>query len=255
MLLAEYKDSRIRYFWQEGSGSPANPRNQGIYKARGVWVAFLDSDDVWYPEKLESVYDEIQDRSETDVICHNERMFDQTNQKFHKITHVRKTNDMYKSMLLEGNCLSPSATSIRKSFLKGKELFFNESPDFAIVEDYDLWLRLAKNGAVIKYIDKTLGDYVVDGGNMIGNWDRFITNLEKLYKHHAFVVQDFEPEKNKIYNWLIAKIHFMRLKQALKGKQFIEALNEFIQTLRTSPTLLPRRILSKLFLALGQARS
>ena len=200
LILENYNDSRIYYFWQKGSGSPANPRNQGIRKARGVWVSFLDSDDLWYPEKLESVYEKIQFQSqlETDVICHNERMCDQMNQKLHKISHVRVASDMYKSMLLEGNCLSPSATTIRRSFLTEKGLFFNESPDFAIVEDYDMWLRLAKNGAVITFIDKTLGDYVVDGGNMIGDLDRFITNLENLYKYHAYVVQDFEPKKDKI---------------------------------------------------------
>ena len=176
-------------------------------KQEGGRIAFLDSDDVWYPEKLESVYDEIQSESKIDVICHNERMFDQTNQKFHNISHIRKADDLYKSMLLEGNCLSPSSTTIRKSFLIEKEMFFNEAPDFAIVEDYDLWLRLAKNGAVITFIDKTLGDYVVDGGNMIGDWQRFIANLEKLYEHHAFVVQDFEPNKDKVYNQLIAIIH------------------------------------------------
>ena len=64
IILTEYEDARIRYFWQKGSGSPAHPRNQGIRKARGAWVAFLDSDDVWYPEKLDNVYNQIQDQSE-----------------------------------------------------------------------------------------------------------------------------------------------------------------------------------------------
>ena len=252
MILAEYEDYRIRYFWQEGSGSPANPRNQGIRKAQGDWVAFLDSDDVWYPEKLESVYDKIQSQPETDVICHNERFCDQINQKTHKISHVRKTKDLYKSMLLEGNCLSPSATTIRKSFLTEKELIFNESPDFAIVEDYDLWLRLAKNGAVITFIDKTLGDYVVDGGNMIGDWQRYIKNLEKLYEYHAFVVQGFETEKDKIYNQLIAKIHFQRLKKAIKRKKYSEVIHEISQTFSKSPTLLPKKLISKITIALSQ---
>lgn len=105
-----------------------------------------------------------------------------------------KTDHIYRSLLLRWNCLSPSATTIRKSFLTEKELFFNESPEFAIVEDYDLWLHLAKNGAVFAFIDKTLGDYVVDDANIYGDWNRYINNLENLYEHHAFDVQDFEPD-------------------------------------------------------------
>ena len=70
MILEKYRDFRIRYFWQEGSGSPANPRNQGILKARGDWVSFLDSDDVWYPEKLISSI-EILERGK-DLVCHAE---------------------------------------------------------------------------------------------------------------------------------------------------------------------------------------
>jgi len=254
MIIEKYRDSRIHYFWQEGSGSPANPRNQGIHKAQGDWVAFLDSDDVWHPEKLESVYDKIQTKPEADVICHNERMHDQLNNKFHEISHVRIANDIYKSMLMEGNCLSPSATSIRRSVLIDNDLYFNEAPEFAIVEDYDLWLRLAKNGAMIVFINKTLTDYVVDGGNMIDDWVKYINNLEHLYKYHSFTVQDFEPNKKKLHNILQAKIHFYRFKKTLQGKMYSELICELSQSLYKSPLLIPKKIISKIKSAIGQVR-
>lgn len=244
-ILDEFDDSRIRYFWQEGSGSPANPRNQGIIKSRGVWISFLDSDDKWYPEKLESVYDKIQVSSNADVICHDERMVNTTYQKTKHISHSRKSNDMYKSMLLDGNFLSPSATSIRKSFLSKNELFFNESSDFAIVEDYDLWLHLAKNGAVITFIKRTLSDYVVDGGNMISDLHRYINNLGNLYKHHAYYVQEFEPKIDRLYDVLKAKILYLKLQQDLERKNYFKVFIQFIKILRTSITFFPRAALSK----------
>jgi len=111
-----------------------------------------------------------------------------------------------------------------------------------------------KNGAVIDFIDKTLGDYVVDGSNMINDWQRYINNLENLYEYHAFVVQDFEPEKDKIFNQLIAKIHFQQLKKAVKERKCLEAINEFIKTSKKSPTFLPGKILYKILLTIGTLR-
>ncbi len=51
-LLAENFGNRIRYFWQPNQGASV-ARNKGIEEARGEWIAFLDSDDRWEPDKLE----------------------------------------------------------------------------------------------------------------------------------------------------------------------------------------------------------
>ena len=47
------KDKRIKYIWQENSGAPAKPRNTGIKNSQGEYIALLDHDDEWLPEKLE----------------------------------------------------------------------------------------------------------------------------------------------------------------------------------------------------------
>src|SRR5262245_1813867 len=47
-------DSRVRWIAGPHAGCPAVPRNRGIAASKGDWIAFLDSDDAWLPEKLEA---------------------------------------------------------------------------------------------------------------------------------------------------------------------------------------------------------
>src|SRR3990170_3250837 len=51
-VVQRFDDPRIRYFYQKDSGLPANSRNVGINMSRGEWIALLDSDDIWLPNKL-----------------------------------------------------------------------------------------------------------------------------------------------------------------------------------------------------------
>lgn len=53
MVVAVYTDSRIRYLKNEKNSGAAVSRNRALQEARGRWIAFLDSDDLWLPEKLE----------------------------------------------------------------------------------------------------------------------------------------------------------------------------------------------------------
>lgn len=51
-IINQFKDSRIKKFQIKNNGIVAISRNVGIKMANGTWVAFLDSDDIWFPEKF-----------------------------------------------------------------------------------------------------------------------------------------------------------------------------------------------------------
>lgn len=52
-VVAKFTDKRIRYFKNEKNSGAALSRNRALREARGEWIAFLDSDDLWNPDKLE----------------------------------------------------------------------------------------------------------------------------------------------------------------------------------------------------------
>lgn len=52
-IVASVKDERIKYFYNEKNSGAAVSRNRALREAKGRWIAFLDSDDLWMPEKLE----------------------------------------------------------------------------------------------------------------------------------------------------------------------------------------------------------
>jgi glycosyltransferase involved in cell wall biosynthesis len=58
-VIDSIADPRLVYMFNQRGKGGASARNTGIFQARGQWVAFLDDDDLWFPEKLEVVYDKI----------------------------------------------------------------------------------------------------------------------------------------------------------------------------------------------------
>jgi glycosyltransferase involved in cell wall biosynthesis len=206
-LYDNYQDDRIIYHYQEGSDSPASPRNTGISLSKGQWVCLLDSDDRWDKNKLRCVFDSIQTNTDVDVVCHNENVYYESTDSVDKMLRYGPTSkNMYKEMLIFGNRLSTSATSMRIGFLKGNNLQFNESSELATVEDYDLWLNLAKCNANFVFLPESLGFYTVGKSNMISNSNLFCANLQNLLRLHVFSIQQFSRDKDKL--WKLLKLRF-----------------------------------------------
>lgn len=215
--VKQISDSRIRVFKIKRSGGPAKPRNYGINKSISEWICFLDSDDLWDPNKLKILAQSIK-QSNFDILCHNEYILKLGKKKIQKYGPFQK--NFYKTLLINGNRLSTSATMINKKFLSKNNLKFNESKKFVSVEDYDLWMLCAKKKANFLFIEDVLSTYIVHSEGISQNHNKHLNNFKSLLKHHVFEIQNFENNK-KLWEYFEKKIELLNLFENFKKNKFI----------------------------------
>jgi len=149
--LSDFHDPRlIVEYLEENSGGPAIPRNVGVWKARGEWVAFLDSDDWWEPEHLASGLAAIE-KSGQRAACGNAFIY-QAGISESPPAEIDKTvlETMHKVMptqleltsLLNENLIVTSSVVLRREDVIQVE-GFPSSVNGPVFEDYAVWLRVA----------------------------------------------------------------------------------------------------------------
>lgn len=139
-IVRSIPDPRIRWISGGHSGCPAIPRNRGIFASKGDLVAFLDSDDYWLPEKLETQL-ELMRNTGLQAVCTNAyRDLDGTITGL-LISNVQKV--LCFSDLVKDNKVVCSSMLINRSILLETE-GFPEQEELRVGEDYCLWLRVSR---------------------------------------------------------------------------------------------------------------
>ncbi|MCS6924694.1 MAG: glycosyltransferase [Candidatus Binatia bacterium] len=128
----------VRYVWQPHRGVSA-ARNHGVTLSTGEWVAFLDSDDLWQPRKLEKQIAFVTAQPEVQI-CQTEELWLRHGVRVNpQRKHRKPSGDIFAPSL--ARCLvSPSAVMLRRELFEEVGGFDERLP---ACEDYDLWLRIA----------------------------------------------------------------------------------------------------------------
>lgn len=145
---------QIHYIRQENKGVSA-ARNKGIRKIKSQWIAFLDSDDEWLPQKIEKQLFELT-RQPMYKLIHCDEVWIRNGVRVNAMNkHKKSGGDIFESCL--PLCvISPSASIIQRELLLEVGLF-NES--LPACEDYDLWLRICSSHPVLYVNEKLLRKY------------------------------------------------------------------------------------------------
>ncbi len=118
-------------------------RNVGINRASGEWIAFLDSDDEWQPDKLEKQLLTLAEHPDC-PLCHTNEIWIRNGRRVDEGKRHTKSGGRIFKRCLPLCVISPSAAIIRRALFDEIGMFDEDLP---VCEDYDMWLRICARSA------------------------------------------------------------------------------------------------------------
>lgn len=187
-ILATYfrDDTRVKYIRINHSGMPGFVRNKGVETAKGKYLAFLDSDDLWMDSKLKKQVDFLEKNSAIKVVHTREAWVRNGKTISQAGFNHRRFGDIFSDALVK--CIIGPSTVLIETNLYRELRGFRD--DLEIAEDYELWLRLANSNS-IGYIDEALitkrAGHVGQLSEKYGQIEIFrIRGLQKLVEQSFF---------------------------------------------------------------------
>ena len=165
---------RLVYAEQENLGA-SQARNTAICLAQGEYLAFLDGDDIWFPNFLLSQV-EFLEKNNLDMVYCDAELFGEPLFEGEKYTKTSPSiGKVTTETLISAECnVITSGTILKKDWVVRLNMFDTELPR---MQDFDLWYRLAKNGANIGYQTDVLVKYRVRLNSLSG------TNVERSFRN------------------------------------------------------------------------
>ena len=191
----------VRYIYQVNSGV-SSARNTGIKSASGDWIALLDSDDEWLPDKLDRQVKLLQDNAEI-RFCHTNEIWIRNNVRINQKKKHQKYGGNIFNKCLDICRISPSSSLFHTSVIKDVGLF-DESLD--VCEDYDMWLRITSKYPVL-FLDQPLikkfGGHSDQLSRVFGGIEQYrIRSLEKILTSKSLSGSQFEAAKDMLIHKL-----------------------------------------------------
>ena len=224
----------IRYIYQPNRG-PGAARNTGIKAATGEYIAFLDSDDRWIPEKLEKQIAVLDGNDDIALVCTGRfRIDEKTGTKTVDCKGQRLSRDNYLDLWKNGNFIITSSVIVRRECFDRVGLF-DDAKYIITAEDCDMLLRILAKYR-LEYIQKPLIEYRVREKGLCRS------DVSKTYQSVAYFIQkhvDKVKERYRDYRYLMRakwfRYYFNYGKTLLNLKKVKESKVKFRTALSYKP--------------------
>lgn len=222
-IINKIKDPRIKYFLSEVHTSQYEARNKGLEKCIGEFIAFLDVDDYWHPEKLEKQI-KLFKNSNIGFSCTNSWNINERIKGKNKLGFRKIYSGDVLEHLLKRDFIVMSSLVVRKSILKTLSINFN--PKYEIVGDLDLVLRLSTI-TKLAGIQDPLVFYRLHENNL--TYKKISLNFEELKSLYQDLCHQNVFNQNKNFNFFKNNVILYGAIYKILNNKRIESLKELIK--------------------------
>jgi len=181
-IVKSFTDFKIHYICHKHNRGASAARNTGIKASRGEYIAFLDSDDEWLPEKLDKQMKTFNsESSEVGVVYTGDYYVDEKDKKVKKVHIPRKEGYIYENLLRAEDVIYISTVLIKNECFKKVGVFDEDLPTS---EDYDMWFRIAKYYK-FRYVKDLLVVCLIHNNQMTANSEIMIEGVKRIQTKYS----------------------------------------------------------------------
>lgn len=226
--IAANFDARLRYFRNPECVPLGRARNLALQKASGDYIAFLDSDDIWLPHKLEKQMDLFQNRPELGLVFGDTELHYQdtgVRTTYFKSHGYKPPRGRIFRSLLNHYSIPMLTAVIRTAVLATMDHWFDES--YQVCDDFDFFMRLAY-GWECDYVDEPLASCLIHANATTYTMHRYAAGeMAKTIEKFRVRYSDFDQRFGKDVQKFIRQVAYKQGKSHWREGRNLEARNEF----------------------------
>jgi glycosyltransferase involved in cell wall biosynthesis len=242
-VVERIQDSRIKIFSYPNAGQSTS-RNRGIKLAACEYVSFIDADDLWTPNKLESQLKALKENPQAAVAYSWTDWIDESGKLLGKGSYNTEQGEVFAQLLLNDFVANGSNVLIRRDALNEVGNF---DPTVTPAEDWDLWLRLASRYQFVAVQSPEVLYRISPNSASFNVWKMEASSLRVIEKAYAIAPQSVQHLKRQSLGNRYKYLTFKAIEGYPERKKGLVAIRLFWNAIKNDPSLLKAKVIWKVW--------